>query len=135
MFLARITTTQHKKILYVDSYHAAYPWSAGITEGIKNVIDEHDDIELKIIQMDTKRHSDDEFKKTAAQKVKDLIESLQPDVVIASDDNASKYLIVPYYKGSKLPFVFCGVNGDAEVYGFPYRNITGIVEVKLINQI
>jgi ABC transporter substrate binding protein len=55
--------------------------------------------------------------------------------VIASDDNASKYLIVPYYKDGKLPFVFCGVNWDASGYGFPAANVTGMIEVQLIDQI
>ncbi|MCP4577871.1 MAG: hypothetical protein GY846_16480 [Deltaproteobacteria bacterium] len=51
------------------------------------------------------------------------------DVVIAADDNASKYLIKPFYKDAGLPFVFCGVNWDASNYGFPYRNVTGMIEV------
>jgi ABC-type uncharacterized transport system substrate-binding protein len=59
----------------------------------------------------------------------DLIKSFRPDVVIASDDNASKYIIVPYFKNADLPFIFCGVNNDASKYGFPFRNVTGMVEV------
>jgi hypothetical protein len=124
-----------KKILYIDSYHAAYPWSAGITAGIQKIMSPRHDVELKIFRMDTKRNQSEEFKKAAALKAKALIESWQPDVVIASDDNASKYLIVPYYKDGTLPFVFCGVNWDAGVYGFPCRNVTGMVEVQLIDQI
>ncbi len=64
-----------------------------------------------------------------------MIDSWQPDVVIASDDNASKYLIAPYYKGGDLPFVFCGLNWDASVYGFPAKNVTGMVEVAQIPQL
>jgi len=56
-------------------------------------------------------------------------------VVITSDDNAAKYLIVPYYKNTDLPFVFCGVNWGAEEYGFPCSNVTGMIEVQLIDQI
>ncbi|MCP4298577.1 MAG: ABC transporter substrate-binding protein, partial [Proteobacteria bacterium] len=52
-----------------------------------------------------------------------------PDVVIASDDNAAKQLIVAHYKDSSTPFLFCGVNWDASVYGFPTKNVTGMVEV------
>jgi len=126
------------KILYVDSYHAEYPWSAGITAGINFVLMKRSDIKLKITRMDTKRNKSEEFKKQAALKVKKLIENWKPDIVIASDDNASKYLIAPYYKNADLPFVFCGVNWDASVYGFPCKNITGMVEValgeELINQ-
>jgi hypothetical protein len=56
-------------------------------------------------------------------------------VVIVSDDNASKYLVMPYYKDADLPFIFCGVNWDASVYGFPYKNVTGMIEVALVPEI
>jgi hypothetical protein len=52
--------------------------------------------------MDTKRNTDDHFKKNAAQKGKSVIEEYNPDIVIAADDNASKYLIVPYFKDASL---------------------------------
>lgn len=120
-----------KKILYVDSYHLEYPWSAGIQKGIKDAL-KHTDIELKIVHMDTKRHRTEAFKKQAALNVKKVIENYQPDVVIASDDNASKHLIQPYYKNADLPFVFCGVNWDASTYDYPYKNTTGMVEVSLV---
>jgi ABC-type uncharacterized transport system substrate-binding protein len=35
----------------------------------------------------------------------------------------------PSYKGTKIPFVFCGVNWDASKYGVPAKNITGMLEV------
>jgi ABC-type uncharacterized transport system substrate-binding protein len=39
---------------------------------------------------------------------------------------------MPYYKDASLPFVFCGINWDASIYGLPYKNATGMVEVALI---
>ena len=56
-------------------------------------------------------------------------------MVIVADDNAAKYVVVPYFKDADLPFVFCGVNWDAAVYGFPCKNVTGMVEVTPIPQI
>lgn len=135
VFLSAVAVAQQQKILYVDSYHEAYPWSAGITRGVQSVLAERQEIELKILRMDTKRNTAEDFKQSAALKVKEFIDSWQPDLVIASDDNASKYLIVPYYKDGQLPFVFCGVNWDASGYGFPTSNVTGMVEVQLIDQI
>jgi len=117
-----------KKILFVDSYHEGYAWSDGITTGLKMVV-EPSGAQLKIHRMDTKRNSGEDFKIKAAAETKALIESWKPDVVIASDDNASKYLIAPYYKDGSLPFVFCGVNWDASGYGFPASNVTGMIEV------
>jgi ABC-type uncharacterized transport system substrate-binding protein len=124
-----------KRILYVNSYHQGYQWSDDITQGVKLVLDGREDVELKITYMDTKRNMSEGFKKAAALEVKSLIASWKPDVVIASDDNASKYLIAPYYKGADLPFVFCGLNWDASVYGFPASNVTGMVEVSLYRSV
>jgi ABC-type uncharacterized transport system substrate-binding protein len=123
-----------KKVLYIDSYHEGYAWSDGITRGVEQVL-AGTGVRLKVIRMDTKRNASDAFKHQAALKAKAEIEAFKPDVVIASDDNASKFLIEPYYKNADLPFVFCGVNWDANVYGYPYSNVTGMVEVTPIPQI
>jgi len=123
-----------KKVLFIDSYHQGYPWSDGITSGIQSVF-ANTDVELMIHRMDTKRNGSEDFKKKAAMKAKAVIEQFKPDVVIATDDNASKYLIVPYYRGGDLPFVFAGVNWDASIYGYPARNVTGMVEVSAPDQL
>lgn len=123
------------KILYVDSYDASYPWSAGITRGIRTVLEPRGNVVLKVFRMDSKRDPSEEHMRSAVLAAKRLIGTWQPDVVIASDDNASKYLIAPYFKGSSLPIVFCGVNWYAGDYGFPAVNVTGMLEVQLIDQI
>lgn len=122
-----------KKILHVESYHQGYAWSDRILDGIKTVLKDKN-IKLKTIQMDTKRNTSEAFKQKAALTVKELIESFKPDVVIASDDNASKYVIAPYFKNASIPFVFCGVNWDSSTYGYPYENVTGMEEVSLVPQ-
>ncbi len=123
-----------KKILFIDSYHEGYAWSDGIVNSVIAGLD-GTGAELKIVRMDTKRNKDESFKKEAALKVKGAIEQFKPDVVIAADDNASKYVIVPFYKNSNLPFVFVGLNWDASIYGFPTKNVTGMVEVSPIPQL
>ncbi|MBN2298157.1 MAG: ABC transporter substrate-binding protein [Deltaproteobacteria bacterium] len=123
-----------KKMLFVDSYHEGYAWSDGIAAGIREVI-EGTGVELKIFHMDTKRNGSEEAKIEAAKQAKALIEEFNPDVVIASDDNASLYLVSNYYRDADLPFVFCGVNWDVTNYGYPYKNATGMVEVSGILQI
>lgn len=123
-----------RKVLYINSYHKGYEGSDPIMHGVQTVLDAHN-VEHRTIYMDTKRNPDPEFNKAAALKAKAVIEAYKPCVVIASDDNASKYLIMPYYKDAALPFIFCGVNWDASVYGFPYKNVTGMIEVALVPEI
>jgi hypothetical protein len=73
--------------------------------------------------------------KNAGLQVKHAIEAFKPDVVITSDDNAFKYVVMPYYQDADLPVVFCGVNWDVSEYGGPYTNTTGMIEVNLIPEL
>jgi len=123
-----------KKILWVNSYHEGYPWSDGIETGLHEVFD-GTGVELKIVEMDTKRNPDEAFGQSAGMKAKAEIDAFQPDVVIASDDNAQKHLVVPFLKDTELPVVFNGVNWDALAYGYPTSNVTGMVEVELPDQL
>ncbi|MBC8206244.1 MAG: hypothetical protein ISR85_04165 [Kiritimatiellales bacterium] len=124
-----------QRILYVDSYNEDYPWSAGITRGIESVLNPLDYIELEVFRMDTKNHPAESNKVASAQAALERIRQWKPDLVITSDDNAAKYLVEPYLKNSPLPVVFCGINWSAAEYGFPCSNVTGMVEVQLMNQI
>src|SRR5437588_510727 len=36
---------------------------------------------------------------------------------------------VSFYKDHAIPFVFCGINWTVKEYGFPYQNVTGMIEV------
>ncbi|MFZ4436975.1 MAG: ABC transporter substrate-binding protein [Syntrophales bacterium] len=119
-----------KKVLFVDSYHAGYEWSDGEVAGAKKAIG--DKYDFKVVHMDTKRSSSPEAQKKAGAMVKGEIDSWKPDVVITADDNAAKLVILPYFKDSDLPFVFCGINWDASGYGFPSKNVTGVLEVSVI---
>ena len=123
-----------KKVLLVDSYHQEYPWSTGILNGVETAF-QNSGVELKVFRMDTKRkHSQAQIKKST-EEAKALIKSFKPDVVITADDNAAKYLAEPYLKNTETPVVFCGVNWDASIYGFPCKNVTGMVEVTPVPQL
>jgi ABC-type uncharacterized transport system substrate-binding protein len=87
------------------------------------------------VRMDTKRNGSVEFAKEAGVKAKEAIEAFKPDLVITADDNAAKHVIVPFYKDGTLPFVFCGLNWDAARYGFPTKNMTGMVEVAPVKEL
>lgn len=116
--------------LYVSSYHAGNKWNDGIERGLDKVLAGKCAVDK--FYMDTKRNKDKDFALKMALEAKKHIEATKPDVVIACDDNASKYLIKPYYKDAGLPFVFCGINWTTKEYGFPYSNVTGMVEISPI---
>jgi len=123
-------SVQAKECVYINSYHAGYAWSDKIENTVKKQL--KGTCNMHVFYMDTKRHTSQAFGEQKALEAKALIEKVKPDVIIASDDNASKYLIAPYYKNSSIPVVFCGINWTAKAYGYPYDNATGMIEVSPI---
>jgi hypothetical protein len=120
-----------KRILWVDSYHEGNPWNDGIGRGIAATLKDSG-VELRIVRMDTARHPDEAHARQAAQRAKAALDDVKPDVVIATDDAAAKYFVVPYLKHGPVPVVFAGINWDASAYGFPTPTITGMLEVDLV---
>lgn len=115
------------RCLYVSSYHAGYVWNDDIEEAMTKVL--HGQCEIKKFYMDGKRNLAPEFARQKGLEAKKLIEAWKPDVVIAADDNAARYLVMPHLKNTAVPVVFCGINWTVEPYGFPYPNTTGMVEI------
>ncbi len=74
--------------------------------------------------MNTKQIKKDYLRKLEALKVKKVIQQWKPDLVIASDDAASKYVVKEYYRDANIPFVFIGVNWSIKSYEYPYKNVT-----------
>ncbi len=120
---------KQQTVLWVDSYHEGYAWSDGIGQGIRNAL-AGSGVRLEVLHMDTKRRHDIPSLERAGRDAMALIETLRPDVVIASDDNAQHYLVVPFLLRTDVPVVFCGVNAKPEDYGYPAANVTGMLEVE-----
>lgn len=115
------------KCLFVSSYHQGYAWSDGVERGLRETL--AGKCEIRQFDMDTKRRKSEQEMTEAGLEAKALIEAWRPDVVITADDNAARYLIVPFFSDSDLPFVFCGINWSVKEYGFPFKNVTGMIEV------
>lgn len=113
--------------VFVNSYHQGYAWSDGVERGLRSGLGSA--CHIHQIDMDTKRIKGSKMRAEAGMAAAMAIDSLKPDIVITADDNAAKYLIVPYLKDSDIPVVFSGINWTVEEYGFPLPNVTGIVEV------
>jgi len=123
-----------KKVLYIDSYHAEYVPSMIMNNTVSHIFGEYGII-LKTVYMDAKKFRDVNLLKNRALEIKNLIQNWKPDAVIASDDPANEYVVVPYFKDSHIPFVFIGVNWDVSEYKYPYKNVTGQIEIEFIREL
>lgn len=123
-----------RRVLHIDSYHAGNQWNDRIVGALQETLSGKT-IELRVFHMDTKRHPADNDIRSSAQEALKLIDQFKPDVITISDDPAAQHVVMPYLRDAAIPVVFCGLNWDASVYGLPYRNTTGMVEVSPIPQI
>jgi len=119
------------KVLVIFSYHPEYEWCQQELKGIQEVFSSTD-VVIETFYMDTKRRSDESWKKEITESALDTIKKFKPDVVIVCDDNACQ-LVASQFINKKLPFVFTGINEDPQKYGMPAKNITGVLERNLIN--
>ena len=121
------TPTVRPRVLLVHSYHAGYPWVDSITRGVRMALPASD-VDLQVIYMDTKRHTDELFKGRAGEEARQIMAEWQPRVVIAADDNAQAYFATHLVGHDDIQVVFCGVNAKPEKYGYPAVNVTGVLE-------
>jgi ABC-type uncharacterized transport system substrate-binding protein len=113
------------RVLVVMSYEEDNPWCIEIKEGIDSVL--ASTCEVQYFYMDTKKSLEGGPQK--AEEAYALYQEFQPDGVITADDNAQAMFVLPYLKDSvETPVIFCGVNADAEQYGYPTSHISGVLE-------
>jgi len=115
-----------KKVLLIFSYHEDFEWVEEASLGVDEVFLDKE-LFIEKFYMDTKRQTSEEWMAKVTKEAKKKIREFNPDLVIVFDDNACK-LVAKEYIDKELPFVFCGMNGNPEDYGFPAKNITGVVE-------
>lgn len=126
-------TYSGKTILWVDSYTAGYPWSDGVERGLRRAL-EGSGARFEVFRMDMNSRFTSKEKRAIGAKALERVKTLKADLVIASDDAAQEFLVVPYLKDTDLPVVFCGVNWDASLYGYPAKNVTGMIEVEGVEE-
>ncbi|MCF8391400.1 MAG: ABC transporter substrate-binding protein [Bacteroidales bacterium] len=119
---------EKKKIVYVNSYHLGHPSSDEIMDAVIESFSA-DSFELTTFIMDSKRNNSLEFIENRSKELSDSIKLLNLDILILSDDNAVKYLYLPYFKNTDIPMVFCGINLSASQYDLPYEKVTGMIEI------
>jgi len=118
-----------KRVFYVNSYHQGYPPSDEVFAAIRQIFDSVQGIQLESFFLNSKRNPSPESISENVALALEHIRKFKPELIIASDDDAVKYLVVPHLKGKEIPVVFCGVNWSAKQYGLPASNVTGMLEV------
>lgn len=121
------------RVFYVNSYHEGYASSDEAMAAIREIL-EREGVKLEIAFMDAKRHPAEADLRRRAGEVLASIRRFQPDLLIASDDDAVKFVLAPNYRVGPIPAVFCGVNWSARQYGLPTANVTGMLEVVPIEE-
>lgn len=117
------------RVLVLHSYDTEYAWSREVSVGLHRVLDRKNGYSIRWHYMDTKRHPWPDFLRRAGIGAQRVVEQWRPDVVIAIDDDAQKYVMKSYVNDPKIRIVFAGINGDIGAYGYDRApNATGIVE-------
>jgi len=115
------------KIFHVMSYNSPWEWTDNQLSGFQAAM-QGLNVQYHVMQMDTKRKSDEAWKLEIAKEIRGAIDTSKPDLIFASDDNAQLY-VTKYYVNSSIPIVFSAVNEDPAKYGFTgSKNVTGVLE-------
>nr|WP_279343405.1 ABC transporter substrate binding protein [Fundidesulfovibrio terrae] len=117
-----------KRVFVLHSYNPEYVWTQNINQGILEAL-ESLPVVYDYAYLDAKRTPSRALLTEAAGKVITRMRDFDPDVVIAADDAAQAYVVVPFLKDKPRPqVVFCGVNAPPSIYGFPASNVSGVRE-------
>lgn len=129
LFLSSILCA--KEVLLLHSYHKGYEWTDSITKGVEKGLF-YSQVEITHEYMDTKRVYNKTYLKSLFQLYKNRYINRKFDVIIASDNNALKFL---NNYSDKLfvntPIIFCGINNfDKQIFfnSNIAKRTTGVVE-------
>ena len=119
------------RILVLHSYSDDYVWTRQINVGLDRVFGKVQGVDIRYHEMRTKKMSGKGYKHRAGIAGHSTIELIRPNVIIAVDDDAQKYVAKQYVNNPDIKIVFAGINGSPEPYGYlEANNVTGILERK-----
>jgi len=123
-----VTNLKKPRVLVLHSYSLNFSWARDINVGIDRVLKKKP-YAMRWHYMDTKRHPTVAYKKKAGETARKMIKQWNPDVIIAVDDNAQKFVAMHFNNDKSIKIVFTGVNASVKTYGYDKaENVTGILE-------
>lgn len=123
-----MTNLSKPRIFVLHSYGLDFSWVRDINIGIERVL-KHKPYSIRWHYMDTKRNPSAKYKEKAGKIAIDAINQWNPNIIIAVDDNAQKFVAVHFKNKKSINIVFTGVNASIKAYGYEKaKNVTGILE-------
>lgn len=121
--LVLLNSAKQKRIFILHSYNTDYAWTRGLNLGLEKGMRElsHGRVnyDVRYYYMNAKNipFETDADARGPVKQALQAIEMYQPDVIIAFDDIAQKFVVAPnYINRSGVNIVFSGVNGDEARY-------------------
>lgn len=117
------------RVLILHSYELDYSWVKYVNEGLMRTLKDRQDFSLYWQYMNTKVNPEESYKIKAGVMATTMIDQIKPQVIIAVDDNAQKFVGKYYINRKGISIVFCGVNGNMSDYGYDQaNNVAGVHE-------
>jgi PAS domain S-box-containing protein len=124
------TTSSKKSILLLNSYNEGYRWTDDIVAAVEKRFNEsNSNSSIEIDYLNSKHINDEQYFNKLYELYKYKYSERKYDVIIASDDDAYRFLTKyrdDLFPG--VPVVFCGVNDLADDEVTAMENMTGIIE-------
>lgn len=123
-----VANLQKPRVLILHSYYTDFSWVRDINVGLMRELQKKP-YSIRYFYMDTKRHPQEDYKQKMSGSARRMIDRWKPNVIIAVDDNAQKYVSLFYRNHPSIKIVYTGVNAKPSAYGFDKSsNVTGVIE-------
>ena len=113
----------------ITSYHHGDAWNDGIVQGVKDILDGLENIDMAIEHLDMRRYTGKAYEQKKAAFLSAKYRRKAQDLIIISDDEALDFLFrvrSDLFPG--VPVVFCGINNFTPERIAGQSNITGVNE-------
>lgn len=117
-------------VLILNSYHQKFQWTDEIVAAVITAMSAKlNKVDFHVEYMDGKRQSDKRLDEVLFRNLAIKFESLQPDIVITSDDDALDFMKRHHQQlFPDVPVVFCGVNNVKDSLPVDREYFTGLIE-------
>lgn len=118
-----------KRVLVLNAYHEGYHWTDRIMIGVHDVFNKHNNIELFVNYIDSKRCYDSMYFDQLINIYRHKYRNVSFNAILVSDDHALDFILK--YRDdvfTGVPIVFCGINDFHPNRIAGHNNITGLHE-------